>query len=80
MNNYEEFDEYEEELEEAPKKKKFNIFDWYFKREGKGEPDDINALENCTVTGAYAHYVTGKYADAQFATTVDGVAANVVVH
>jgi hypothetical protein len=38
------------------------------------------ALENCTVTGAYAHYVTGKYADAQFATTVDGVAANVVVH
>lgn len=45
MNNYEEYDEYEEELEEAPKKKKFNIFDWYFKREGKGEPDDINALE-----------------------------------
>ena len=53
MNNYEEYDEYEEELEEAPKKKKFNIFDWYFKREGKGEPDDINALEKPNITNFF---------------------------
>ncbi len=50
MNNYdEEYEEYDEELEEAPKKKKFNLFDWYFKREGKGEADDINALEKPTI-------------------------------
>ncbi len=40
-------------------------------------------LENCTVTGDYAHYVTrgGTYPDAQFSTKVNGVeASNVVVH
>ena len=36
MNNYdEEYEEFEDDSEQIPKKKKFNIFDWYFK-DGKG--------------------------------------------
>ena len=41
MNEFDN-DSYVEESEElsTPKKKKFNIFDWYYKREGKGIDDD----------------------------------------
>lgn len=52
MSNYDE--EYDEvDVEEAPKKKKFNIFDWYY-RDGKGvEGDDINALKEPTVKNGF---------------------------
>lgn len=55
MNNYdEEYDDLDEaeELEEQtkPKKKRFNIFDWYFNREAKNDKfEDINALEKPTI-------------------------------
>lgn len=42
MRNYEDesFVEETEETEEPKKKKRFNIFDWYYAREGKGVDDD----------------------------------------
>ena len=46
-NNFDE--EYEEFNEEPVKKKKFNIFNWYY-RDGKGlEGDDINVLKEPTI-------------------------------
>ena len=50
MNEFEN-ENYVEESDNssAPKKKKFNIFDWYYKREGKGiENDDFNPLKEPT--------------------------------
>ncbi len=39
------------------------------------------ALEGCTVIGTHAHYVTGKYDNAEFKTTVDGTeVTDVVLH
>lgn len=54
MNNYdEEYEEFEDDSEQIPKKKKFNIFDWYF-RDGKGvEGKDINALEKPSVANGF---------------------------
>ena len=52
MSNYDE--EFDEELEaEEPKKKKFNIFDWYY-RDGKGDDiDDIDALKEPTTKNGF---------------------------
>ena len=49
MKNYENesFVEETEEIEETKKKKRFNIFDWYYAREGKGvDADGFVALDN----------------------------------
>ncbi|MBQ9704019.1 MAG: hypothetical protein IJV68_05695 [Clostridia bacterium] len=40
MKNYDDEIYTEESEEQAPKKKKFNIFDWYYNRETKGVDDD----------------------------------------
>lgn len=48
-------DNYEEEFEESstPKKKKFNIFDWYY-RDGKGaEGESLNLLKEPTVKNGF---------------------------
>ena len=51
MNEFENENYYLEESEDSstPKKKKFNIFDWYYKKEGKGINDDgFNPLKEPT--------------------------------
>lgn len=50
MNDNEMYEYEEEELEEAkPKKKRFNIFDWYYRQGKESDKSDINALKDPSV-------------------------------
>lgn len=57
MNNNENYDyEYEEEEEEEenrPKKKRFNIFDWYYRQGKSSDKDDINVLKEPSVANFF---------------------------
>ena len=50
MNDNELFEYEEDELEEAkPKKKRFNIFDWYYRQGKESDKSDVNALKDPSV-------------------------------
>lgn len=50
MNDNEMYEYEEEELEEAkPKKKRFNIFDWYYRQGKENDKADINALKDPSI-------------------------------
>lgn len=48
MNDNESY-EYEEEVEEKPKKKRFNLFDWYYRQGKESDKADINALKDPSI-------------------------------